>query len=221
MRQQLVYRRLAADREQAEAVLGALSSTAWIARTNLEASHSIAKTVTNLKRTVPAWRIEPPPAPEVLQGFYQEAEAVHGVPWEVLAAIHLVETRMGRLRGTSWAGARGPMQFIPETWARFGSGDIESPRDAILAAGHYLARMGAERDLAKAIWHYNQSDAYVRSVLGYASVLEKNPVAYQGYWGWQVYYRTRTGVVLLPEGYAEVAPVPVEAWCLENDRYCP
>ncbi len=45
---------------------------------------------------------------------------------------------MGRIRGLSVAGARGPMQFIPETWARWGRGDIDSPRDSILAAGRYL-----------------------------------------------------------------------------------
>ena len=43
-----------------------------------------------------------------------------GIDWTYLASIHLVETRMGRIRGTSVAGAQGPMQFIPATWASYG-----------------------------------------------------------------------------------------------------
>ena len=68
----------------------------------------------------------------------------------MLAGIHLVETRMGRLRGTSPAGAKGPMQFIPETWARFGQGDIESNRDAIRAAARHLVAHGAPDRMRKA-----------------------------------------------------------------------
>jgi hypothetical protein len=57
------------------------------------------------------------------------------VPWEFLAAIHLVETRMGRIRGTSSAGSQGPMQFLPSTWKRCGrGGDIQATGDASLAA---------------------------------------------------------------------------------------
>ena len=39
----------------------------------------------------------------------------------------------------STAGAQGTMQFLPATWARYGSGDIHNPRDAILGAVRYLA----------------------------------------------------------------------------------
>ena len=36
---------------------------------------------------------------------------------------------MGRIRGTSTAGARGPMQFLPPTWVADGAGgDIKDPR---------------------------------------------------------------------------------------------
>ena len=95
--------------------------------------------------------------------------AAHRVPWTYLAAINLVETRMGRIRGTSTAGARGPMQFIPATWAAYGAGgDVNDPGDAILGAARLLKANGAPGDMAGALWHYNQSASYVRAVSAYA-----------------------------------------------------
>ncbi|MCB9675241.1 MAG: lytic transglycosylase domain-containing protein [Alphaproteobacteria bacterium] len=222
MRQQALYRALSGERDLQQAVLAGLDAdTRWVVETNIGAGERIAHTVTNLKSTVPAWTIGVPPAVDTLLGYYREAEEKHGVPWEVLAAIHLVETRMGRLQGTSWAGAQGPMQFMPKTWEAYGQGDVTDPHDAILGAGNYLAKMGAAKDLDKAIWHYNHSDHYVRSVRAYASVLEKDPLAYRGYWGWQVFYRTQSGVVMLPEGYVQAEPVEVGAWCEANREHCP
>src|SRR4029453_9802976 len=61
--------------------------------------------------TMPAWRIVPPAPADQLVAWYHEAEAAYGVPWQVLAAVNLVETDMGRIQGTSTAGAQGPMQF--------------------------------------------------------------------------------------------------------------
>jgi hypothetical protein len=40
------------------------------------------------------------------------------------------------------AGAQGPMQFMPATWAIYGHGSIHRPRNAILAAGRFLAARG-------------------------------------------------------------------------------
>lgn len=222
VRQQQLYRSMSGEPALQQAVLAALDPpTAWVVRTNLEAAGKAAHTVTNLKSTVPEWTIAEPPPVDTLLGTYHEAGEKHGVPWEVLAAIHLVETRMGRLQGTSWAGAQGPMQFMPKTWAAYGSGDVNDPRDAIFGAANYLSKMGAAKDLDKAIWHYNHSDAYVRSIRAYASVLERDPLAYRGYWAWQVYYRTTKGVVHLPEGYAQSAPVDVDVWCADNRARCP
>ena len=97
-------------------------------------------------RHLPDWHIVSPPPVEVLRSYYDEAEAASGIPWAYFASIHLVETRLGRIRGTSSAGAQGPMQFIPETWARYGQGDINDNHDAILAAARLLqANGGPER----------------------------------------------------------------------------
>jgi membrane-bound lytic murein transglycosylase B len=147
------------------------------------------------------WAVDPPaPAAELL-GYYKEGEAATGVPWSYLAAINLVETRMGRIHGLSSAGAQGPMQFMPETWARFGQGDITNPHDAILAAARYLKYNGAPQTVDSAIWNYNRSWHYVEAVKTYAKLMAENERAFNGYYYWQVYYRTVAGNQLLPEGF--------------------
>jgi membrane-bound lytic murein transglycosylase B len=151
---------------------------------------------------LPRWRIVAPPRPATLLAYYRRAQRLTGVPWTHLAAIHLVETRMGRIRGTSTAGARGPMQFLPSTWAIYGAGgDIGDPRDAILAAARLLRRNGAPGDMAAALWHYNPSDNYVGAVLEYARAMRRSPAAYEAYWHWRVLYRHTGGTHVLPVGY--------------------
>jgi hypothetical protein len=104
-----------------------------------------------------------------LRRYYTIAQHRYGVHWSVLAAVNLVESEFGRLRNTSEAGARGPMQFMPATWREYGKGgDIDDPHDAILAAARYLRRAGAARDLAAALFAYNHSQTYVAQVLTWA-----------------------------------------------------
>ena len=147
---------------------------------------------------LPKWRIvAPDPADQLLPLYKAAGEAAGGVPWEYLAAIHLVETRMGRIKGDSTAGAQGPMQFIPTTWAIYGrGGDVTSNRDAIYAAARYLRATGAPSDMARALRAYNNSARYVRAVTAYAQQMQAEERAYLGYHAWQVYYGSR----LLPEG---------------------
>jgi hypothetical protein len=146
----------------------------------------------------PRWHIvAPDPADQLLATYKAAGEAAGGVGWEYLAAIHLVETRMGRIKGDSTAGAQGPMQFIPSTWAAYGrGGDITSNRDAIYAAARFLRAAGAPSDMARALRAYNNSARYVRAVTAYAKEMEADERAYLGYHAWQVYYDGR----LLPEG---------------------
>lgn len=161
--------------------------------------------LTDPQPRLPPWRIVEPPPPGELRAHYRAAQRRTGVDWTYLAAIHLVETRMGRIRGTSTAGAQGPMQFIPETWARYGAGgDINDPGDAILAAARLLRAHGAPGDMADALWHYNPSDRYVGAVTGYARTMQAAPSAYRGYWHWRVLYRHQRGTYVLPVGYPQV-----------------
>ena len=207
--QQLIYRRLAEQPELVQSVVGALPSHLQpVAEANVFAAarlrdlHSGSDPEGDVAvRDLPAWQIlEPAPAEELL-GHYAEAEAATGVHWSYLAAVNLVETRMGRIRGDSSAGAQGPMQFRPATWAEWGEGDVNNPRDAILAAGRYLAWGGMPGDVDGALFRYNRDQRYVDAVRTYAEQMQADPRAYHGYHHWQVYFDTGAEHVWLPVGY--------------------
>jgi membrane-bound lytic murein transglycosylase B len=200
--QQLTYRRLAARPEWHDAALAGLPSDIRAAATaNADATADLRATVVPGSDLPTTWRIVEPAPLDDLARYYREAEAEFRVPWSYLAAIHLVETRMGRIRGTSVAGAQGPMQFMPATWERYGEGDVNSDRDSIRAAARYLRANGAPGAMANALFRYNQSQRYVRAVTAYAEVMRADRDAYRGYYQWQVYYLTTRGDILLPVGY--------------------
>jgi Transglycosylase SLT domain len=206
--QQLAVRALASEPEVIRrAVVNRLDAeTALVTRAGVTAARVLLG-LTTPQRSLPSWRIVAPPPPTRLLGHYRLAQRRIGVHWSYLAAIHLVETRMGRIRGTSTAGARGPMQFLPATWDLYGAGgDINDPRDAILAAARLLDANGAPGDMADALWHYNPSDSYVRAVSAYARAVRRSPSAYLGYWHWRVLYRHTRGTYALPVGYPDVRP---------------
>lgn len=80
--------------------------------------------------------------------------------------------------GGEWSRAEGPMQFLPSSWARWGSDgngdggkDTQNVYDASLAAGHYLCSGGRDlrtpAGLRSAILSYNNSDDYVKLVLSW------------------------------------------------------
>ena len=133
------------------------------------------------------------PAGELLR-YYRDAQRRFGVAWPVLASVNLIETAFGRMRSTSTAGAQGPMQFIPATWAAYGmGGNIRDPRDAIVGAANYLHANGAPRDYRAALYHYNPSSHYVNAVLAYANRIRRDPRNFFEYYAWQVFVRTPAG----------------------------
>ena len=133
------------------------------------------------------------PAPELLS-YYREAQRRFGVPWNVLAAVNFVETKFGKLRSASAAGAQGPMQFMPATWGRYGlGGNVQDAHDAILGAANYLHASGAPHDLRTALHHYNPSKAYVDAVLRYARRIGTDRTMFYALYNWQVFVKTPRG----------------------------
>jgi hypothetical protein len=159
--------------------------------------------------TLPAWQIVAPEPIDELMGHYLAAQEEFGVRWEHLASINLVETGMGRIRGYSSAGARGPMQFMPATWAAYGEGDIDSPVDSIRAAARYLSTSGYHHDLDGALFAYNRDNRYVRGIKHYADLMIEDPRAFVALYHWGIVYRSEHGDVYLPVGFAEPERIPV------------
>ena len=204
--QQVAYRQLAANPSWRPEVLGKVPPALHGAVTaTADAEVRLASMHARRPTTFPKWRIVPPPPPAGVLAAHQAAAAEIGVPWPVLAAIHLVETRMGRIRGTSTAGAQGPMQFLPATWGQYGAGaDIEDLPAASKAAARLLKRNGINGNPRAAVFSYNRSNAYVDAVLAYAGVMTADPRSFLGYHGWQVFYRHAQGDTLLPEGWNNI-----------------
>ena len=134
------------------------------------------------------------PAAE-LRRDYAAAQRRFAVPWSILAAVNFVESAFGRVRSASEVGARGPMQFLPSTWRRYGmGGDIDDPHDAILAAANYLKHAGAPGDIDRALFAYNHSTSYVRAIRRFAGRMRVDERTFLSYYAWQVFVRTRDGV---------------------------
>src|ERR671937_1273507 len=202
VRQQKAYHMLAAHPDWVAVVLDAMPPALRSAiQANLTAAQQIG-TLNGESSKLPHWTIIAPPPPDTLLAYYREAQQASGVAWQYLAAINLIETNMGRIQGLSSAGAQGPMQFMPATWASYGLGDVNNPRDAILAAGRYLKAHGAAANMTHAIYAYNPSMLYVRAVQLYAQQMFDNPRTFYAYYNWQVYVPLKSGIVLLPEGFS-------------------
>ena len=114
---------------------------------------------------------------EELQQLWTRAGAAYGIPWQVLAAINKIETNFGRNMGPSSAGAVGWMQFMPDTWLRWGTdgngdglADPWNPEDAVFAAARYLAAANGRTDIERSLFAYNHAQWYVDDVLQLAAM---------------------------------------------------
>jgi soluble lytic murein transglycosylase-like protein len=123
---------------------------------------------------------------DYLTWYAGAARTCPGLPWTVLAGIGKVESDHGQSglpgvhSGANTAGAEGPMQFLPATFAEFAV-DADpglpvspyDPADAIYTAARMLcadgARGGSTAGIRQAIFAYNHAVWYVREVLSWAA----------------------------------------------------
>jgi len=117
--------------------------------------------------------------PSYLIPVYEAAGQKYGIPWTVLAAIHKVETNYSERRSdVSSEGAVGPMQFLPTTFSAYGvtapgqvgPPDVGNVYDAIYSASNYLAQNGYATNPELAIYAYNHSNQYVKTVMMYSNI---------------------------------------------------
>jgi cell wall-associated NlpC family hydrolase len=124
--------------------------------------------------------------PSYLTLYLDAAQTCPGLPWGVLAGIGTVESDNGQSdapgvhSGANFAGAAGPMQFEPATFAAYAVDadpsvpmSVYDPADAIDTAAAMLcangAASGTQVGISQAVFAYNHSQAYVASVLGWAA----------------------------------------------------
>jgi len=124
--------------------------------------------------------------PPAMLALYQQAAATcPGLPWTILAAIGTLEsatdtsTLPGVHSGANSAGAEGPMQFEPATFAAYdlpvppggvSPPDVYDPVDAVYAAARMLCADGAANgaDIAGSVFAYNHASWYVTEVVSLA-----------------------------------------------------
>jgi hypothetical protein len=131
---------------------------------------------------LPVVSVAPGSRPTDYLGLFKASAAEYcpGLSWTVLAAIGQIESADGTNVGPSTAGAMGPMQFLPSTWAAWGidgfgdtgTPNILNPYDAVPSAARLLCSDGAAaggQSLYHAIFDYNHADWYVSEVLALAA----------------------------------------------------
>jgi cell wall-associated NlpC family hydrolase len=124
--------------------------------------------------------------PTYLTLYMAAAPTCPGLPWGVLAGIGEVESDHGRSSTpgvhskANFAGAEGPMQFEPPTFAQYAvDGDHDGrlspydPADAVYTAASMLcangATSGTHAGIRQAVFAYNHSWSYVNEVLSWAT----------------------------------------------------
>ena len=107
--------------------------------------------------------------------------ALDGVHWDYIPAPANGQALDGDAK---YAHALGPMQFIPSTWAGFGTdatgdgkADIFNINDASLGAARYLCAAGGNlrthAGQVRAVLAYNHSDEYLAQVLALADAYRR------------------------------------------------
>jgi hypothetical protein len=148
---------------------------------------SSAKIVSLRQQQLPVTKATPGQLPGTYLQLFRDSAARYcpGLSWTVLAAIGQIESGDGTNVGPSTAGALGPMQFLPSTWAiwgidgfgQTGPPDIMNPYDAVPSAARMLCADGAAHGgsaLSAAIFDYNHAEWYVKEVLALAAEYARN-----------------------------------------------
>jgi cell wall-associated NlpC family hydrolase len=119
-----------------------------------------------------------------LAWYVNAAQTCPGLPWSVLAGIGTVESNNGQSdaagvhSGENFAGAEGPMQLEPATFAQYAAGPDQppspyNPADAIYTAAAMLcasgARGGSPSGIEQAVFSYNHASWYVSEVMSWAA----------------------------------------------------
>jgi cell wall-associated NlpC family hydrolase len=124
--------------------------------------------------------------PAYLTLYLDAAITCPGLPWAVLAGIGEVESDHGQSTapgvhsGANYAGAEGPMQFEPDTFAQYAvnadpPADLTpyNPADAVYTAAAMLcangAASGTEAGIRQAVYAYNHAQWYVAKVLAWTA----------------------------------------------------
>jgi len=158
-----------------------LSMTALLARVHQILPAGV-RVVSLRSEQLPVTTSQPGRITSYLQLFQASAARYcPGLSWTVLAAIGQIESGDGQNVGPSTAGALGPMQFLPSTWAAWGIDgfgqtgppDVQNPLDAVPSAARMLCADGAaagQAGLRQAIFDYNHATWYVNEVLALAAL---------------------------------------------------
>jgi membrane-bound lytic murein transglycosylase B len=107
----------------------------------------------------------------------QQVAAQYGLSPQTLWGVYGTESSFGADLSTSTAGAEGPFQFLPSTWATYGGGgNIMNFSDALVGAANLLKSLGANSDpnsaaTAAALNHYSGGggSGYISKVLGFGA----------------------------------------------------
>ncbi len=174
---------------QAQARLARLSARAKDLAAAKQAQLALARAAATAaaERKAATGTVRAQSAPADYFALYRAAATTcPGMEWTLLAAVGQVESGHGRNVGPSSAGAIGPMQFMPRTFAAYGVDgnrdgrkDAFNPADAIYSAARYLCVNGAGSPVGirRALFAYNRAQWYVDLVLGVQAQLVRAEAA--------------------------------------------
>jgi hypothetical protein len=163
--------------EAAQATLDALSARARTLTEAEDAARALARARARMAaaQTEALGQVRAQVPPAAYFALYRAAaQTCRGMDWTLLAAVGQVESGHGRNSAVSSAGAVGPMQFMPATFAAYavdgdhdGRRDPWAPADAVYTAARYLCSAGAGSPsrVPAALLRYNHAQWYVDLVL--------------------------------------------------------